>query len=70
MRSIGADFVVDYTQEDFVRGGVLYDLIVAAAGYRSIFDYRRALKPGGMYVSTGGALAQTFQALLLGPILF
>ena len=69
VRSLGADHVIDYTQEDFTQVGQLYDLIVATAGYRSIFDYRRALNSGGIYVSTGGAMAQTFQALLLGPFI-
>lgn len=69
VRSLGADRVIDYTREDFTRNGQQYDLIIATAGYRSIFDYRRALRPEGRYVSTGGAMAQTFQALLLGPML-
>ena len=67
VRSIGADHVIDYTQEDFTQNGQHYDLIVATAGYRSIFDYKRALSPRGMYVSTGGSMAQTFQAMLIGP---
>lgn len=69
VRALGADHIIDYTQEDFTKHGPQYDLIVATAGYHSIFDYRRALNPGGRYVSTGGAMAQTFQALLLGPII-
>jgi NADPH:quinone reductase-like Zn-dependent oxidoreductase len=69
VRSIGADHVIDYTKEDFTKNGKRYDLIVATAGYRSIFDYRRALSPKGIYVSTGGSMAQTFQALLLGPLI-
>ncbi len=67
--SIGADHVIDYTKEDFVKNGQQYNLILATAGYRSIFDYKRALCPGGTYVATGGAMAQIFQALLLGPLL-
>lgn len=67
--SIGADHVIDYTKEDFVKGGQQYDLILATAGYRSIFDYKRALKPGGRYVASGGAMTQIFQAMLLGPLL-
>ena len=67
VRSIGADQVIDYTQEDFTQNEQSYDLILAAAGYRSIFDYKRALSPKGIYVSTGGSMAQTFQAMLLGP---
>ncbi len=65
--SIGADHVIDYTQEDFTQNGKRYDLILATAGYRSIFDYRRALGPDGRYVMTGGSMAQVFEAILLGP---
>jgi NADPH:quinone reductase-like Zn-dependent oxidoreductase len=65
--SIGADHVIDYTKEDFTRSGQLYDLIIATAGYRSIFDYKRALSPKGFYVMTGGKPAQVFQAML-GPL--
>jgi NADPH:quinone reductase-like Zn-dependent oxidoreductase len=67
VRSLGADHVIDYTQEDFARNEGHYDLIVAAAGYRSIFDYRRALSPNGTYVVIGGSMAQIFQPMFLGP---
>jgi len=67
VRSVGADLVVDYTKEDFTQSGQQYDLILATAGYRSLFDYRRALAPGGHYVATGGEMAQIFQPMLLGP---
>jgi len=66
-RLIGADHVIDYTQEDFTQNGQCYDLILAANGYHSISDYKRALAPKGTYVMTGGATAQMFQAMLLGP---
>ena len=67
VRSIDADQVIDYTQEDFTKSGQRYDLILDVAGYRSIFDYRRALSPTGIYVATGGAMAQIFQPMFLGP---
>jgi len=67
MRSIGADHVIDYTQEDFTQNGQRYDLIIAANGYHPISAYKRALGPKGIYVMTGGSTAQIFQALLLGP---
>jgi D-arabinose 1-dehydrogenase-like Zn-dependent alcohol dehydrogenase len=38
-------------------------------GYHPLSDYRRALSPEGIYVGTGGSMAQTFQAMLLGPII-
>jgi len=66
-RSLGADHVIDYTQEDFTRNGKQYDLIFAVNGNRSIFDYKRALSPHGIYVMAGGKPTQLFQALLLGP---
>ena len=67
VRSIGADHVIDYTQEDFTKNGQRYDLIIAANGYHSISDYKRALSPKGTYVMTGGSATQMFQAMLLGP---
>ena len=67
VRSIGADHVIDYIQEDFTQNGQRYDLILATSGYRSIFDYKRALSPQGIYVVTGGSMAQIFQGMLLGP---
>ncbi len=66
VRSIGADHVIDYTQEDFTKNGQQYDLIVATAGYRSISAYMRSLIPGGIYVCTGGSWAQIFQAAVQG----
>ncbi len=69
VRSIGADHVIDYTQEDVTKTGQRYDLILAANGDRSIFEYKRALAPKGMYVVTGGSMAQLLQAMLLGPLL-
>ena len=69
VRAAGADRVIDYTKEDFTNSGQQYDLIVAANGYRSIFDYKRALKPNGKYVVVGGDLTQMLQALVIGPFL-
>ncbi len=66
-RSIGADQVIDYTQEDFTQNGQRYDLILAANGYHPLSAYKRTLSPKGIYVMAGGSTAQIFQALLLGP---
>ena len=69
VRSIGADHVIDYTQEDFTKNGQRYDLILATNGYHPISDYKRALSPKGTYVMSGGSGAQMFQAMLLGPVI-
>lgn len=65
-RSLGADRVIDYTQEDFTRSGQRYDLILAANGYHPLSAYKRALTPQGIYVMAGGKPGQIFQAMLLG----
>ncbi len=68
-RKLGADRVIDYTQEDFTRNGQQYDLILAANGYHPLSHYKRALAPGGIYIMAGGRAAQIFQAMLLGSLL-
>ena len=70
LRSIGADHVIDYTQEDFTKNGQRYDLILDVVTYRSIFDYKRVLSPKGIYVMLGGgSWARVFQTMLLGPLI-
>ena len=69
LRSIGADHVIDYTQEDFTKSGQRYDLILDVVASQSIFDYKRALSPKGIYVMVGGSLAAILQGFLLGPLI-
>lgn len=69
VRSMGANHIIDYTQENFTQNGQRYDLILAANGYHPISAYKRALSPQGIYVAAGGSMAQIFQAMLLGPLL-
>jgi NADPH:quinone reductase-like Zn-dependent oxidoreductase len=52
VRSIGADQVIDYTQEDFTRNGQRYDLIFDVAAKLSFSECKRALSPTGIYVTT------------------
>ena len=68
LRSIGADHVIDYTQEDFTQNEGHYDLILDVVAYRSIFAHRRVLSPMGIFIYVGGSTAAIFQALLLGPL--
>ena len=69
VRSLGADYVIDYAAEDFTQNGQQYDLILAANGYHPISDYRRALSPEGIYVATGGSMTQSLQATMMGPFI-
>ena len=66
-RELGADQVIDYTQENFTQRGEHYDVILGANGYHHIREYQRALTPTGIYVMSGGTWSQIFQAVLLGP---
>src|SRR6266511_4267571 len=54
VRSIGADHVIDYTQEDFADGRNRHDIILDIAGNRSLSHLRRALAPEGTLVIVGG----------------
>ena len=75
VRSLGADRVIDYTQEDFTKGSRRYDLILDNVSTRSLSDYRRVLNPNGAYVMVGstepgywfGWLAKPLEAWLMAP---
>ena len=56
VRSIGADQVIDYTQEDFTQSGRRYDLMLDMVGNHSLSDCRRVLSPKGVYVSVGAQM--------------
>jgi NADPH:quinone reductase-like Zn-dependent oxidoreductase len=66
MRSIGADHVIDYSEEDFSIRDVRYDLVLAVNGNQSLFAYRRVMAPKGVLVVLGGALTQIFNIMLFG----
>jgi NADPH:quinone reductase-like Zn-dependent oxidoreductase len=74
VRSIGADHVIDYTQEDFTRGQPRCDLILDTAWNRTLSEYRRALTSKGAFVPVGGRggrwlgpVPQILRAVLLSP---
>jgi NADPH:quinone reductase-like Zn-dependent oxidoreductase len=52
VRSLGADRVIDYTQEDFTENGTTYDVVFDAVGKHSFRRCRRSVKPGGIYIET------------------
>ena len=64
VRAIGADHVIDYTQEDFTRNGRAYDVIVDNAGTRSLRDTRRAMTPKGTLIPNNGQLDRVWVASL------
>ena len=65
VRSVGADHLIDYTQYDFTTTGERYDLILDCQGYRSMFDHKRTLRPGGTYAMVGGSMLRVLQLLIL-----
>ncbi|MFC3577002.1 NAD(P)-dependent alcohol dehydrogenase [Streptomyces yaanensis] len=66
VRSLGADHVVDYTEEDFTRGGRRYDVVLDLVGNHSLTALRRALTPTGTLVLSGGGVYEG--GSLLGPM--
>ena len=56
VRSLGADRVIDYLQEDFTKNGETYDVIFDAVGKHSFKRSRDSLKQGGVYLPTDGAI--------------
>jgi len=63
-RSLGADRVIDYTQDDFTRSDVRHDVLIDVAGSRSFSAMRRVITPAGTIVLVGGKM--TYRGL--GPI--
>jgi 2-desacetyl-2-hydroxyethyl bacteriochlorophyllide A dehydrogenase len=66
MYSLGADYVIDYTKEDFTKSNRYYDLILAVNGNSPLSDYKHILNPNGIYVMVGGTLLQIFKSILFG----
>jgi NADPH:quinone reductase-like Zn-dependent oxidoreductase len=69
LRTMGADHVVDYMEEDFTRSGERYDLILDVKTNRSLLAYARALNPGGTYATVGGDTGRLLRVAVLGPLI-
>jgi NADPH:quinone reductase-like Zn-dependent oxidoreductase len=64
--SLGADYVIDYTKENFINMEKHYNLILGINGDYPLLAYRKILTSNGIYVMVGGSLSQIFKSLLLG----
>ena len=64
VRSLGADRVIDYPQEDFTKSGQRYDLIFDSVGNHSLLACRRVLNPKGIYIAVGGPSSRW----MIGPL--
>jgi NADPH:quinone reductase-like Zn-dependent oxidoreductase len=63
VKSLGADQVIDYTQEDFAKNGEAYDIIFDAVSKRSFSQCKDSLKEGGIYFLSVPTLAIFLQML-------
>ena len=68
VRALGADHVIDYRSEDYTRGRERYDWIVAVDAHHPVRAARRALAPGGTYLTLGGTARTILDALVLGSL--
>jgi NADPH:quinone reductase-like Zn-dependent oxidoreductase len=68
VRSIGADQVIDYTQQDFTKSGQRYDIVFDCVGNHSFSACRRVLNPKGVLVGVGGPSDVPLSRLLAGLI--
>jgi NADPH:quinone reductase-like Zn-dependent oxidoreductase len=69
MRSLGANEVIDYRATDYTRPAEPYDRIVDVSAHHSLLRWRRALKPGGVYLSYGGPMSWMLASAFSGPII-
>jgi NADPH:quinone reductase-like Zn-dependent oxidoreductase len=79
VRSLGADHVIDYTKEDFMKGEQRYDVILDNVGTQPLSGFRRVLTPNGNYVMIGGGgpndgkwvgpMARPLKAMFMSPFI-
>ena len=64
VKSLGADKVIDYTQQSFTQTGETYDIIVdTVAGQASFARYKNSLAPTGLYLAVAGGLREMLQSV-------
>ncbi len=68
VRSIGADYVIDYTKDDFTKMQKRYDLILDNVAFHSMRVYKRVLSQNGRFVMVGGSMALMLKLALFGSL--
>ncbi|MBY0436141.1 MAG: NAD(P)-dependent alcohol dehydrogenase [Cyclobacteriaceae bacterium] len=70
LKKLGADEVIDFTTTDYTRTGFTYDKILDVIAHRSTADYKRALKPTGVFAMIGGSMGGLlFRMIAIEPLL-
>jgi NADPH:quinone reductase-like Zn-dependent oxidoreductase len=67
VRSLGADYVIDYTKEDITQSSRKFDLVLGINGSQPLRVYKGLLAPKGIFVMVGGALSQVLKTMVFGP---
>ncbi len=65
LKALGADNVIDFTKEDYTNTGEKYDKILDVIAHRSAADYKRALKPNGVFAMIGGSMGGLLLRMML-----
>ncbi len=69
VREVGADEVLDYESVDYTRSGRRWDWILECDSHYSILGVRRALNPGGTYITLGGETGSILASMTVGPLI-
>lgn len=69
LSSLGADHLIDFRKEDYTKTGQQYDKILDVIAHKTVSDYTRALKPGGVFSMIGGSMGWLLIQMMLLPIL-
>jgi NADPH:quinone reductase-like Zn-dependent oxidoreductase len=70
LKNLGADHVLDFTKTDYTRTGIQYDKILDVIAHRTAADYKRALKPSGVFAMIGGSMGWLLlRMMVVEPIL-
>lgn len=69
LSALGADFVIDYTRQDFTESTKKYDLIIDVVANKSVFQYKKILQPNGKFVMVGGSISTILSTLLVGSLI-